>query len=311
MIRYKKLNDLNSVPYLTDIECWDMLNEERHHTDFLDGLKDDIYQFVKANIDEMISHDRYHDRVLYFKQNNYFNHLIVNIALNRTPDYHQPKKTNALYYNEDKISKGEKLGVVEMDVDMAIGLKNEYNEQRLKEVIGHEINHMYDDWQWQSTGHEPLTNNEKWNLGDGKFISDHMEDISNPLLMCLALSLYTSLWTENNAYVNQAFDEFDKVKLRPHNIHQKLKSTTSYRNYAKQMIDLKWYLEKETDENLLNLYNTLKTNYKSLSIPSPKNNTSYKERLIKWAENIYRNFMKRYCGIASLYLDRRANGMVR
>ena len=294
------------IPKLTTIECLNILEEERHHTDFLDDLKENICTFINSHIKEMISNNRFNFSEIYEKPNQYFDRLIVDIKLNKRSDYYSKKHSGGQYYNTFGIQNG-KLHLPELDIETAIGLNGEYNDMWVRLIVDHEINHLYDDWQWQSTGHEPLTDNSEWNHGDGRFIQENLGNKSNPLIMSLAWCVYASLWTESNSYVNQAFKEFEYVKMKPTNVHKKIKSTTSYRNYSKQMIDLKWYVSKEDEDLLKEKILALFKTYGKISLPKPSNNDNYKDKLIKWSETIYNKFMKRYCGIASLYLDRNFN----
>ena len=298
------------IPKLTTIECLNMLEEERHHTDFLDLLKDEIYQFILGKIKQMMAVNSYSHSVIFNSNTRYFNQLIIKIDLNQKPDFSNPKQNGGQYYSEEKMIDG-KLYLPKLDLKVGIGLNGEIADKWLRIIVDHEINHLYDDWQWQSTGHEPLTNETQWNHGDGLFIQQNLGNKADPLIMSIAWSVYASLWTESNSYVNQAFKEFEHVKMKPANVHKKIKSTTSYRNFSKQLIDMKWYVSQEKEEDLKQKVLYLFKKYGKLSVPKPKNESNYKDRLIKWSEGIYNKFMKRYCGIASLYLDRNFNKFIK
>lgn len=294
------------VPKLTTMECLEMLGEERHHTDFLEPFKRDVFDFVMETIKFMVVNKQYTFRRMFTKENQYCTQLLVSITLNRRTDYSNRRHTNGAFYNDSNIVNG-KLMAPEFDIEVGIGENDEVSTQWLNLIVDHEMNHLYDDWQWQTTGHERLTDNAEWNHGDGDFIQKNLGNKENKLVQALAWCVYASLWTESNSYVNQAFKEFEYVKMKPRNVHEKIKATTSYRNYSKQMIDLKWWLGKCSEEEVRSTVNGLFKTYGKISIPKPKQGEDYRERLTKWSESIYNKFMKRYCGIASLYLERNFN----
>ena len=296
----------DKIPKLTTIECLNMLEEERHHTDFLDLFKKDVSDFIMKMIDNMIRNKEYDLTKTFTKDNQYCDQLIINVKLNLRYDWSNRRHTNGAFYGGRKIMNG-KLPSPEFDIEVGISENNEVPEMWVNLIVDHEMNHLYDEWQWQSTGHEPITGNIEWNHGDGKFIQDNLGNRENKLIQSLAWTVYASLWTESNSYINQAFKEFEYIKLKPRNVHQKIKSTVSYRNYSKQMIDLKWWVGNSTEEEIRITINELFRIYGKVSIPKPRPNEDYKNRLMKWSEGIYNRFMKRYCGIVSLYLDRNFN----
>lgn len=291
------------IPKLTLVECMVMLGEERHHADFLDGLKEKLYRFIIHTVDNMISRKMEKYTTFFIDENEYFDQMLISITLEEKNDYLNNKYTGGAFYNENPLENG-KLHVPQFDMCIAVSHKGECVKSTIELIVDHEINHMYDDWQWQTTGHEPLTNNVEWNRGDGRFISVWLGQKENMLLRALAFCDYLSLWSETNAYVNQAFKEFEKIGLRRENMNKKLKTTISYRNYSKQYIDLKYFVNDVEDEELREMVSELHKTYGRLSIPKPSNGVDYKDKLIKWSDGIFRKFIKRYCGIASLYLDR-------
>ena len=299
-----------NIPKLTLSECYNMLGEERHHTDFLDGIKASVTNFAIETVKSMFENGKDTYSAIFKEENRYFDELLMYITLNRRKDYSNKKYTHGQFYNEDRIENG-KLHLPELGIVIGIGENGEIPTQWIELLVDHEINHLYDEWQWQSTGHEPLTNNKEWNFGDGKFIQENLGNNDNKFVQSLAWCVYASLWTESNAYLNQAFKEFETIKLKPSNIHQKLKTTTSYRNYSKQMIDLKWWLGKYSEDEVKEILSELFKEYKKLSIPKPKTGEDYRERLIKWSEWIYNRFIKRYCGIASLFIERNGKNFSR
>lgn len=297
--------DTNSgVPKLTTMECRNMLEEERHHTDFLDGIKEKITSFCLDKITFMVTQNQYHYSFVFKEENEYFDNLLITIDLSKKPDYYNRKYTDGSFYNQGALL-NNKLHYPQLDMEIAIGMNNEVDKRWVSLIIDHEINHLYDDWQWQITGHQPLTNNAEWNHGDGLFIQENLQNLNNPLVEAIAWCVYASLWTETNAYTNQAYREFEYIGLNTSNVHKKLKTTVSYANYSGQAANLKKVLQSLTDEEVKKEVLGLFKKYGRISVPKPKDGI-YKEKLLKWSESIFAKFMKRYCGIASLYLERMA-----
>lgn len=290
------------IPKLTTIECQNMLSETRHHTDFLDNLKKDIANFCCKTIKMLTTYKVYKYSTVYDVENQYFEKLLISFEIIQCKDFSNKKNNKGAFYTEGDFVNG-KLFQPELDLLISVGKNGEFSEVWLETIIDHEINHMYDNWQWQSTGHQPLINNAEWNHGDGRFINENMGR-GDRLLKSIAWCIYLALWTETNAYVNQAYKEFGRIGLTDTNIHKKLKTTVSYQNYSKSINTLNKELGKISEEELQKRILKVFADYGRISIPKPKKDSDYKDILKKWGDSIYNKFLKRYCGIASLYLER-------
>ena len=66
---------------LTINECRKLLGEKMHRTDFLDGLKKDVFGFIVAKTKEMIGENAITSVFVYNKPNCYFHKLTIHITL--------------------------------------------------------------------------------------------------------------------------------------------------------------------------------------------------------------------------------------
>lgn len=235
------------------------------------------------------------------RENDFFQKINIELLLIQDNNYHNPRYCGGEYYNETRIADG-KIEECKLSVQIKISKEGCFSNEILFSIIDHELNHMYDDWQWQSTGHEPLSLTQYLNRSE-KFINDFIQS-NDGILKTIAWCLYLSKWTEENSHVNQAYSEFSKIGLTRRNCAWKIKSTTSYRNYNKIKIDMEHYVGQNSENKLQLIAAWIKANYGDIGIPKKGNDNKYGERLLKWAENIFKRFIKRYCSIASLYLER-------
>lgn len=290
-----------SFKTLNNNECASLLNETQHRTDFLTPLKNDITVFIEKRIHSGVIGGNNHIDMAYSNDNDYFDVMYIRVYLVTSEQYKTITGNGGEFYNEEKLENG-KIKECYLDIQIKISPEGQIYRPILEQIVDHEINHMYDDWEWIVLGHEPLSLTKKINIS-AKFIEDNINS-NDGLLKAIAWCLYLSKWTEENAHVNQAYSEFQKVKLTRRNVHWKLKSTNAYRNYNKAKIDMEYYVGNTSENTLKNTYNSITSQYGNIGLPVPTKENKYGEKLLMWAENIFNHFLKRYCSEASLYLDR-------
>lgn len=291
---------------LTINECRKLLGEKMHRTDFLDGLKKDVFGFIVAKTKEMIGENAITSVFVYNKPNCYFHKLTIHITL-KTHDGHGGLLTgnHANYINESGLRDG-KLENPCLDVMMEMSTDGSIMEWFAESSVSHEINHLYDDWVWQNCGHEPIelngTVNDRNNLAQGLMKLD--SDLANDIGYCF----YLSIWTEENSFINQTDIELSALGCNRHNVQEMIKKTTAYHNYNKTYTDLQADLDKCAVGELAVLNNLMWHSRKQCKSPCMDPGCfsvdEFKERLVKWCEGIRRHFMKRYCGAVQFYLDR-------
>jgi len=285
--------------YCTDDECAILLNESRHRMDFLDKLKDNIFIKIKESVDVMLNEQKFGSTFVFDEENDFFGRMFIHIILVKVDNINNARNYGGNYYNEKELTKGK---LFEVDFEITIGVNDggQYNENYIKTIIDHEITHLYDDFEWQATGHKPLIDKSEGNKDN--FIRDNINS-NDGMLKSLAWCLYLDNWVEENAFINQAYTEFSNVGMTRRNVHTKIKSTVAYRNYNKAKIDMGYYIGNNSEQYLKSIYNNILSKYGKIGIPSPAQENNYRNKLRMWSDNIFRHFIKRYCSIVSEYLD--------
>lgn len=285
--------------YCTDDECAILLNESRHHMDFLDKLKDSILVKIKESVNVMLNEQKFDSTFVFDEENDFFERMFIHIILVKVDNINNARNYGGNYYNEKELAKG-KLFEVDFEIIIGVNDSGQYNENYIKTIIDHEITHLYDDFEWQATGHKPLIDKSEGNKDN--FISDNINS-NDSMLKSLAWCLYLNNWVEENAFINQAYTELFNVGMTRRNVHAKIKSTVAYRNYNKAKIDMDYYIGNNSEQYLKSIYNNILSKYGKIGIPSPAQENNYRDKLRMWSDNIFRHFIKRYCSIVSEYLD--------
>lgn len=285
---------------LTNNECHVLLNETLHRMDFLEPLQDDIFNTICNAINKINENGDY--TIVYNNQNNYFRALYIHITL--TIGDINLTRIGGQYVNNSMLI-NSKIDSPELHLKVIKSFEGRYDLKILKTIVFHETTHLYDDWQWMRQGRESLCSDEK-EMKTYELAVDLINN-ENKVQQQIGWCLYLGRFYENNAFINQTWAELDKLKCNKQNVHQKMKATSAYRNYKKLKIDMQYYLQSISDEELYNLNKYLLQNRVSKTIPvmniNEFNSNIYKEKLYKWCECIFRYFIKRYCGVVQHYLD--------
>ena len=297
----------------TFAECRYLLTEKLHRAEFLDPIKNDITQFVEANIQDMLIKNEYQRNIEFVKPNKWFETLLVNINLRNKTTENGVKKDAINYFNESNIGENGKLVKPSINVNMLIDEKGKVNNLFIPIFIDHEITHLYDDWRWMSKGHDSLCNIPK--TTNGVNMMEIGEYQKNKLLWIIGFGCYLSAYTEENSFISQTVSELRRINAKESNIKKKLRTTISFRNYHKFLIDIKYFIEN-CDNNQIGytnfiIYNNFKKSGAPYIVPKKFDVNHYKEKIALWAQNIWVHFIKRYVGIVQYYLDDRRNDRLR
>lgn len=284
---------------LTNNECRKLLNETLHRMDFLRELQDDVFNFVNERI-LTINHDNEVD-IIYNRDNDYFIKLDIHISVTINEKY-MANRNPAVYYNESGL-RGGKIESPKLYVNVIKNQKGNFNSFGLQTSIYHEVTHLYDDWQWIKNGHNPLcVDTNKINITG---LINELISNGNGISQQVGWCLYLSRYYENNAFINQTESELSKLGCTRKNVSKKIKSTIAYRNYNKLKIDMKYYIANSSDDDFKRLNKMVIDSGLGKIVPRlvDYNVADYKNKLLKWSEDIFRRFIKRYCGVVQHYLD--------
>jgi hypothetical protein len=290
---------------VTDNECRKLLHEKQHRMDFLNPLKQEIFDFVWERLKRMVNSEMFENEFLFSNDNQYFELLKIQIKINKSIT--NPSDTDGGYFNNRELVDG-KIPMPIIKIFTGYHIKSD----EIMNTIDHEVTHLYDDWIWQKSGHEPLLKtkdrlnnvnflNTVWDGGDDEFEIDEF-------IKSIAYCIYLADKSEQHAFLNQTVTELNSLGANMANIHTKMKETSSYQMYTKTLSILKDVLSKHSDNYVNQTYSYLVNQFGEITIPKPKQTESYKQTLISWIENICRMFLKRYYSIVQYYIDTIENG---
>jgi hypothetical protein len=253
----------------------------------------------------MVNSEMFENEFLFSNDNQYFELLKIQIKINKSIT--NPSDTDGGYFNNRELVDG-KIPMPIIKIFTGYHIKSD----EIMNTIDHEVTHLYDDWIWQKSGHEPLLKtkdrlnnvnflNTVWDGGDDEFEIDEF-------IKSIAYCIYLADKSEQHAFLNQTVTELNSLGANRANIHTKMKETSSYQMYTKTLSILKDVLSKHSDNYVNQTYSYLVNQFGEITIPKPKQTESYKQTLISWIENICRMFLKRYYSIVQYYIDTIENG---
>lgn len=289
----------------TDNECRKLLHEKQHRMDFLNPLKQEIFEFVWGRLKRMVSSEIYENEFLFSNDNQYFDILKIQVKINK--NIITQNDTDGAYFNNRELVDGKiPMPIIKIYTGYYI------NPDEIMGTIDHEITHLYDDWIWQKSGHEPLLKTRD-RLNNVNFIDivmdgDDEEYEVDDFVKSIAYCIYLADKSEQNAFINQTVTELNSLGANRSNIHDKMKETNAYQMYTKTLSTLKNVLSNHGDYYVSQMYTHLVNQFGEIALPKPKKTESYKQTLISWVENICRMFLKRYYSIVQYYIDTIENG---
>ena len=281
-----------------------LLNEELHYPRYLKEMTKIILQWCRDDISSLLSNKKScGDFLHFFKANQYANGLSLSISISEGNVF---SNTRAQYYNEygafgfNKIM--NKLSCPSIYLNITLGKNGTYNEHQLKTSISHELMHLYDDWNSLSHGNGPINTNQ-----DLMAAHNMMFQNTDKLLQNIGKLLYLSNKFEKKAFIAQVYDELKAIGCTDENYREKYKETITYKNYNKLKTLIKQEIISSSDEELQNINYILNSEYKDTHLPKLSihnfNANEYRDKLNKFIDNVCHDFIKKYGGILTAYLQ--------
>lgn len=281
-----------------------LLNEELHYPRYLEEMTNIILQWSKDDISSLLNNNENNgDFLHYFKDNHYVDRLTLSINLSDNNIFSNAK---AQYYNEygsfgfNKVT--NKLTCPNIYLNISFNKERKYNEEMLKTSISHELMHLYDDWKALSKGKESITIDV-----DLMAANNMMFRKDNHLLQNMGKLLYLSNKFEKKAFITQVYNELNAVGYTDENFREKYKETITYKNYNKLETLIKQEIISSSDEELQNINYILNSEYKDTHLPKLSihnfNANEYRDKLNKFIDNVCHDFIKKYGGILTAYLQ--------
>jgi hypothetical protein len=281
-----------------------LLNEELHYPRYLEEMTDIILQWCKDDISSLLNNNENNgDFLHFFKNSQYADRLSLSINISEGNMFSNIK---AQYYNEygtlgfNKTDK--KLNCPNIYLNITLDKNGICNEHLLKTSISHELMHLYDDWKSLSQGNEPINTNQD-------LIAAHnmMFQNTDKLLQNIGKLLYLSNKFEKKAFITQVYNELKAVGCTDENYREKYKETITYKNYNKLKNVIKQEITSSSDNELKNINHVLNTEYKETHLPKISNNKFdveiYKNKVNKFIDSVCHDFIKKYGGILTAYLN--------
>lgn len=281
-----------------------LLNEELHYPRYLEEMTNIILQWCKDDISSLLNNkESSGDFLHFFKDNQYADRLSLSISISEGNMF---TNTRAQYYNEygtfgfNKII--SKLSCPSIYLNITLNKNGTYNEHQLKTSISHELMHLYDDWNSLSHGNGPINTNQ-----DLMAAHNMMFQKDNHLLQNMGKLLYLSNKFEKKAFITQVYNELNAVGCTDENFREKYKETITYKNYNKLERLIKQEIISSTDDELQNINYILNSEYKDTHLPKLSihnfNANEYRDKLNKFIDNVCHDFIKKYGGILTAYLQ--------
>lgn len=244
--------------------------------------------------------------------NKYCDNIIFSITIQKIEGNIQ--NVVAQYVND----KGEldtftkKLIEPQIKVFININTEYEYNKLYLLSHLSHELTHLIDDYEELQRGNPSLS----YNTMTGTIETLRNLTGENIIIQTLFNIVYTGYKFEEKAFIIQSYHEFEKVGCTPLNYKAKYKETLPYQNYMRMFDKTVKTLQTVSNEELEDTNYLFNTVYKDKNIPKlPINNfnpNAYRQKLIGLAEKIKHDFLKKYGGVLTAYLDdyKRVNNII-
>lgn len=278
-----------------------LIGERLHRMEFMESLQEDIFNFIKSFIENKPIGEY---KIIYDKENDYFNKLNIFIKISANENNKQTK-INGNYYNESGLI-GGKIDSPILIINISQALNEENNNSFLETVVVHETTHLYDDWQRMRNGHKPIVIDNS--LSRKNEIAANLIKNYRGLLNTIGWCIYLDFFVENNAFVNQSIAELKRLNANKENVRAKIKSTIAYRNYKKIKIDINYYLNRESNEDLMVINNFVINNNLNKIVPCLDLDNFdcnlYKTKLLNWTDAIFNRFIRRYAGIVIYYIEK-------
>ncbi len=280
-----------------------ILSESKHFPLFLKPLMLDVAEFAKKCISFNIENNITEKDFYFYPRNCEYTDAIIlkikvfesdNINLNEFESFYHSAHINPIK---------EKFDYSTISIMVPFNTKEKFISPFVDVCIFHEVEHLYDDWMRQINGGYSSTNDNVEHSVLEFYSTVENEYKDNKFLLIIANIAYLSIKDEEKAFLTQAYVELQNLKCDRFNYKDKIKETTSYKHYNNIVKNHIPIIKSCGDEDLNCLNNILKK-YEHINIPkNNKNNSLYRNDLIKWAEYTSHTFIKKFGGILTQYLE--------
>ena len=286
-----------------------LLNEERHYPDFLipivDELLNDTKECFKSWRDGAYYSGEFLLKDFELRDNKYLKRITIKFSVLEYVDASDIKKYKCSYVSS-KINSDGKLQNPFFLVNIPSGGDGQIYWDKVRFILSHEVEHMFDDWTRQRNGY-PEIGLDSYVKSNYAFFENNINS-DNDLYRKVAMLSYLQFRTEQNAFVTQTFCELASLGTTDDNYRQTLKQTVGYRNYNRIQTEIipsiRCASQKDIEKLMLDLADNQSENLCFPAIRQNINVETYRNMLILYAETIAKKFFKRFYGIVSLYVDK-------
>lgn len=274
------------------------LSERLHYPKYMEKLFKEVFDEAKTYINNFLEDRTDREHIIVLENNIYFDSLKLIIKNFQSVSDRIVAEYNNTQGNFDSIS--EKLIEPTITVYIPDSL-TECNDIELYSDLSHELTHLFDDYISCRQGNGSINFNK-----NTETIPKLMNSYNN-LLKNIGKLLYLSFYAGKKAFVTQSYNEFKKVGCTPENYKDKYKETIPYKNYKKLSTTIKNEILNSEDYELKILNNEVNSKYKNTIIPrvdiNKFNPDDYRRILSQFIDKQFHNFMKKFGGILTCYLE--------
>lgn len=294
-----------------------ILTETLHYPKILDDVKEELFYIIYQKVIDLVHNNQQSIEFVHKMNNNkFFNDITLQIIIYENKTDSLKNYTPSFYYCENELNDNKiykPLLILKIPVDLTSHQIT--NASAIRTILTHEIGHLYDDWISQTQGNRPFSlSNKNKEINDLSILS---KNTNNSLLKSISKLAYLSNETEKHSFISQVFNELELLNCNKLNWREKYPYLVSYQNYHKLYIQLKNNIDNTDIGNLFYINNLIFYNYKNTKLPFMNiqsfNSIKYRNKLIKFIENLYNDFIHRLGGIISYYLNEKSlvpNGLI-
>lgn len=286
------------------------LNETQHVPEFLNSFREEICQKVIEETSQKLSKGEDVCRVVVYPTDNTFVECIFFSITFNQGRYNDSRKFIGGYLDKRSMFDGERFNICQIAISVPVSTGNggiAISHEAFKVVIEHELDHVFWDWKERLSkmkkGKPPIPVTSRTDVS----AVNTLYKSNNPLLYEIGALAYLTMKCEENAFSSTLFTELKIVSLDKENYQTTSRQTTYYRTMHETFLKFKEHMNLLTEKELKEINDTIKNKYKQSGVPCFSreifNSEEYRDTLIKWGDNLYRSFLKRYDSIVSYYLD--------
>lgn len=289
-----------------------LIHEKLHYNYDIEPLLSEVMDTLNAKISNTLKQMRKykvdnHEETFNvpIKNSKYIDNIEFTIKYDMFIDTNKVNKSTASYYNENpEIDRSTgKMRYPTITVKLPFNNMYYYDRLLLKSAVSHELTHLIDDYE------EIIRDNTPINYRKMPLTIQTMHELGadNKLYNALFMLLYTGYEFEKKAFINQAYNDLKRVGCNPYNYKEVYKKTDPYITYTNMYNKSINIIQNASDNELEELNFVLNTAYTNHDIPRMNigyfTADEYRAKLINMAKRIRHDFMKKYGGIITAYLE--------